>query len=90
MSTSHSNQTTEASTTNGIELAHRSNAGIDVTLVWLQGQRVDRVLVRVCDQLEGVYFEIPTEPYRALDVYHHPFAYRNSSSVDDEDSRLAA
>jgi hypothetical protein len=26
----------------------------------------------------------------ALDVYYHPFAYRGSSNVDYDDSRLAA
>jgi hypothetical protein len=30
------------------------------------------------------------EPYLALDVYYHPFAYRDFSTVDYDDSRLAA
>jgi hypothetical protein len=50
----------------------------------------DRAVVCVCDRREGAYFEIPTEPYLALDVYYHPFAYRDFSTVDHEDSRLAA
>ena len=76
--------------TNRIELAHRSSGGIDVTLVWLPDGRVNSALVCVCDQVDGAYFEIPTEPYLALDVYYHPFAYRDFSTVDCEDSRLAA
>ncbi len=81
---------TRLPTTTRTELAQRSGAGIDVTLVWVQEAGADRTLVCVCDWLEGAYFEIPTEPYLALDVYHHPFAYRAFSSVDYEDSRLAA
>ena len=72
------------------ELAQRSGAGIDVTLVWVQEAGADRTLVCVCDWLEGAYFEIPTEPSLALDVYYHPFAYRDFSAVDYADRRLAA
>ena len=79
---------TELSTHTRIELAQRSGDGIDVTLIWLQD--VDETLVCVCDTREGVYFEIPTELHLALDVYYHPFAYRDFSTVDYHDSRLAA
>jgi hypothetical protein len=72
------------------ELAHRSSAGIDVTLMWLRGEGDDEALVCVCDQREGVYFEIATRPHLALDVYYHPFVYRDLSTIDEEDSRLAA
>jgi hypothetical protein len=82
MSTSHFDTTR-------IELAHRASAGIDVTLVWLQGG-CDRALVCVCDQAEGAYFEIPAEPQLALDVYYHPYFYRDFSTVDYQDTRLAA
>ena len=77
-------------TTTRTELAQRSSAGIDVTLVWVHGGGADRTLVCVCDWTEGAYFEIPTEPHLALDVYYHPFAYRDLSTVDYEDRRLAA
>jgi hypothetical protein len=73
-----------------IELAHRSSAGIDVTLVWVHGRDSDETLVCVCDQVDGAYFEIPAEPYLALDAFYHPFAYRDFSTVDYEDRRLAA
>ena len=92
MSTIHVNQTTKGSpaTTSVIELAQRSSAGVDVTLYWVQVRGVDRALVCVCDRREGAYFEIPTEPHLALEVYYHPFAYRDFSAVDYEDDRLAA
>lgn len=80
----------ELSTHTPTELAQRSNEGLDVTLVWVQEGGEDKAVVRVCDRREGAYFEIPTEPYLALEVYYHPFAYREFSSVDYEDGRLAA
>jgi hypothetical protein len=72
------------------ELAHRTRDGIDVTLVWVQRSGNDTTIVCVCDRREGAYFEILAEPYLALDVYHHPFAYRDFSTLDYCDSRLAA
>jgi hypothetical protein len=66
--------------TGATEFAHRSSAGIDVSLVWLDGG--DRAVVRVCDEREGAYFEIPTEPHLALDVYYHPFFYRDFSRIE--------
>ena len=72
------------------ELAHRSSAGIDVTLLWVQHGSADEALVCVCDQREGAYFEISAQPYLALDVYYHPFFDRDFSTLDYEDSRLAA
>jgi hypothetical protein len=81
---------THGSTTIRTELAHRSDNGIDVTLVWVRGSGCDATIVCVCDRRDGAYFEIPTEPRLALDVYHHPFVYRDFSTVDYQDSRLAA
>ena len=80
----------ELAATTRTELAHRSNEGLDVTLVWTQDDDEDKTIVCVCDWREGAYFEIPAQPYLALDVYYHPFAYREFSSVDYGDSRLAA
>jgi len=73
------------------ELAHRSGAGQDVTLLWrpANGEH-DSVVVCVCDSRDGAYFEITAEPYLALDVYYHPFAYRDFSTTEYQDSRLAA
>jgi hypothetical protein len=72
------------------ELAHRCGDGVDVTLVWVRNGGVDQTLVCVSDHRGCAYFEIPAEPHLALDVYYHPFAYRDFSTVDYEDSRLAA
>jgi hypothetical protein len=71
------------------ELANRSSDGLDVRLVWAKRDGRDEVVVRVTDFRESDYFEIPAEPARALEVYHHPFAYRDVGTVD-EDSRRAA
>ena len=78
---------TELLTDKRTELAHRSSGGLDVTLLW-QGD--DNVIICVCDAREGAYFEIPAEPSLALEVYYHPFAYRDFSTVEYADSRLAA
>jgi hypothetical protein len=72
------------------ELAHRSGDGVDVTLLWVRIGDADETLVRVTDHRDGAYFEIQAEPRRALDVYNHPFAYRNLSTVNNEEGRLAA
>jgi hypothetical protein len=72
------------------ELAHRSNAGIEVTLIWVHDEDEGKAVVCVCDWRDGAYFEIPAEPHLALDVYYHPFAYRDFNTCDYEDNRLAA
>jgi hypothetical protein len=46
-------------------------------------QTRDEVVVRVTDFRDGDYFEIRAEPTQALDVYYHPFAYRDVSTVGD-------
>jgi hypothetical protein len=81
---------TELSTHTRTELAHRSSEGLDITLTWVHEGDKDEAVVCVCDRREGAYFEIPTDPSLALDVYYHPFAYRDFSTVDYEDHRLAA
>jgi hypothetical protein len=35
----------------------------------------DSVSVSVRDHREGVVFELPVAPERAMHVFHHPFAY---------------
>jgi hypothetical protein len=81
---------TKQSTTTRTELANRSSDGVEVTLLWAQTNGIDELVVSVSDIRAGAYFEIPAEPGRALDVYYHPFAYRDLSTLDYEDSRLAA
>jgi hypothetical protein len=79
---------TRQPTTEWTELAHRVNHGIDVMLVWVHGDGVDKTLVSVYDTREGTYFEIPAEPGLAYDVYNHPFAYLDAEEC--EPGRLAA
>jgi hypothetical protein len=82
--------TTEQSTRTRTELAHRSSGGIDVTLVWVHGDAGEKAVVYVCDRWAASYFEITADPSLALEVYYHPFAYRDGSTLDYEDGRFAA
>jgi len=59
------------------ELAHRSGAGVDVTLYWQP--ILDELLVCVRDERHGAHFEIRPPHNRALDVYNHPYAYAKES-----------
>ena len=58
------------------ELAHRFGAGIDVTLYWDAVEEV--VTVEVVDLAAGENFELAVPRSRALDAFHHPFAYAAS------------
>ena len=59
------------------ELDHRVSDGIDVRLLWRPHD--DRALVAVTDAKTGEAFTIEVGPgQRALDVFHHPFAYAGS------------
>jgi hypothetical protein len=59
------------------ELDHRVSDGIDVRLLWRPQD--DRALVTVSDFKTGEAFTIEVGPdQRALDVFHHPFAYAAS------------
>lgn len=74
------------------ELAVRSSAGIDVTLLW--DARTDELTVTVFDSSTDELFELPAERERALDVFNHPFAYAarcvEPSCVPLHAGRLAA
>jgi hypothetical protein len=47
---------TELETHTPTELAHRSDDGIEVTLVWVRRDGEEKVVVYVCDTREGLYF----------------------------------
>jgi len=65
---------TPTDTTTTRELAHRRNDGLDIRLVW--NPATDRVAVALHDAKTGEGFEVEVGPgERALDVFHHPFAY---------------
>jgi hypothetical protein len=56
------------------ELHSRINDGIHVRLLW--GESDGRVVVAVDDAKTGEYFGVEVRSHeRALDVFHHPFAY---------------
>ena len=55
------------------ELAHRSEAELDVTLYWDRGQRC--ALLCLSDTLSGAYLVFPTDEENALDAYRQPGRY---------------
>jgi hypothetical protein len=55
------------------ELHHRVADGIHVTLLWYP--EANRVTVEVFDEAVGESFEFEVPSARALDAFHHPFAY---------------
>jgi hypothetical protein len=55
------------------ELAHRIDNGIDVQLLW--SRRTGRLVVTVFDLRTDEQFTLDAPRHRALDVFHHPFAY---------------
>jgi hypothetical protein len=57
------------------ELAQRAHDGISVTMSW--DSATDRVTVSVVDAKTDDAFDVVVAPgERALDVFHHPYAYR--------------
>jgi hypothetical protein len=63
------------------ELDRRSNDHIDVRLLWREHD--DRVLVAVADDKTGERFTVEVaDGERALDVFHHPFAYAAWHGID--------
>jgi len=70
------------------ELAHRSGAGVDVTLYW--NPVLDELIVCVCDERHGAHFEIRPARYLALDVYYHPYAYADLEDMYEKENRRAA
>ena len=57
-----------------VDLADRSNDGLDVRLLW---NRADgRVKVTVTRITSGRTAELRVTPADALTAFHHPFAYR--------------
>jgi hypothetical protein len=55
------------------ELAARERDGISVRLLW--HPRENAVTVSVEDARVGECFQLAVAPERALDAFHHPFAY---------------
>jgi hypothetical protein len=56
------------------ELAHRVSNGISVSLFW---ETVgDRLSLEVYDEGGDEFFQLDVPRDRALDAFHHPYAYR--------------
>ena len=70
------------------ELAHRSSAGVDVTLYW--HPTLDELTVSVYDERHGAHLEIRPQRSLALDVYYHPYAYADPACVSEKENRHAA
>lgn len=69
------------------ELAYRMIDGLEVTLLWQPVS--DDVIVCVCDQKYGAYFEIRPPQDCALDAFYHPYTYTSWNEVGYQDERLA-
>jgi hypothetical protein len=55
------------------ELASRENDGLRVVLQW--HSHPGEVTVSVADSRTGAQFQFAVDGERALDAFHHPFAY---------------
>jgi hypothetical protein len=65
--------------TNRRELAHRAANGIDVSLYWEEVG--DTLTVEVFDAKGDDHFELRVPRDRALDAFHHPYAYRAAAEA---------
>jgi hypothetical protein len=70
------------------ELAHRASNGIDVSLFW--DKVGDTLTLEIYDSKTDEYFQLEVPRDRALDAFHHPFAYVTDSSADRAQEMLAA
>jgi hypothetical protein len=64
------------------ELAHRLANDLEVTLLWGPGKK--EIVVEVLDHASETAFEVTVAPERALDAFHHPFAYASRQGVEYE------
>lgn len=66
--------------THAEELVVRGGDGLEVALVWRR--EADTLAVVVSDERLGAAFEVAAPRDRALDVFHHPFAYAAAQGVE--------
>ena len=69
--------------TSAHELDHRESDGIQVWLLWSPVTR--EVWVSVLDEDTGESFRVDVDPSRALDAFHHPFAYLAAGAGEVEE-----
>jgi hypothetical protein len=68
------------------ELAHRSNDGLEVVLLW--HQPTDELTVTVSDERNGAHLELAVEPHQALDVFNHPYAHAAFQGLTYQETSL--
>jgi hypothetical protein len=59
-----------------LELAHRSSGPVDVTLYWDAPK--SEIVVELIDRAGGASFQLVVPAERALDAFHHPYAYASA------------
>ena len=70
------------------ELDSRCNDGIEVRLLWQEAD--GQIVVAVNDTKTGEVFELPVRDRdRAVDVFHHPYAYADRRGGSREPSLAA-
>jgi len=75
--------------TSAVEIDHRTNDGIDVRLLW--SPEDGRVFVAVSDSRTSEAFALEVaDRSRALDVFHHPYAYAGGDGTTARLSEVAA
>jgi hypothetical protein len=62
------------------ELLVREADGVEVSLVWRPD--IDSLAVVVSDERLGASFEVAAPRDRALDAFHHPFAYAAAQGIE--------
>jgi hypothetical protein len=72
--------TTTTEETEMTELAHRINDGVSVSLLW--HRLSNELTVAVDDSRTGEAFEVDVPRDRAMDVFHHPYAYAAAQRND--------
>jgi hypothetical protein len=75
-------------TTTRRELAHRASNGISVSLYW--DAVGDMLTLEVRNECDGEHFELEVPRNRALDAFHHPYAYRVKAKVRELAAPVAA
>jgi hypothetical protein len=65
------------------ELDHRESDGIQVWLLW--SPVTGEVWVSVLDEGSGESFRVDVDSSRALDAFHHPFAYLAAGAGEVEE-----
>jgi len=61
------------------ELAHRVSGDVEITLYWNALDDSTTIDIDEAATEETISFPVPGE--RALDAFHHPFAYRSAALV---------